>query len=345
MELLDRYLQQVKRHLPWLRQDDIIAELRTNLESQLEDKEAELGRPLTEAEVESWLKQMGPPIHVAARYMPQQHLIGPTLFPIYWYVLRLTLAWCAILYIIAKVAEEVASGVGPQAALHAIVQLPWVLLVNAAIVTFVFAAIERIGKGAPQKLFSFLGEQPAWPQGVVSPFDASLDESDQRRSYAHAVAEVIFGWLFLVWLLLVPHYPFLWLGPGVKYFAALPYALASVWWTFYWCVVALNGIELMWRITDLLRGYWRGPRRAQRLVMRTVGLVPLIVLLNAPERVFVLLKHPAIDAAAHGETVAQINTAGYRAFEVVTAILLLQLIWMIVRMSLDAYRKRLAAAR
>jgi len=43
MELLDRYLQAVKRHLPWERQDDIIAELKANLESQLEDKESELG--------------------------------------------------------------------------------------------------------------------------------------------------------------------------------------------------------------------------------------------------------------------------------------------------------------
>ena len=47
MELLDRYLEAVKKHLPWQRQDDIIAELRANLEAQLEDKEAGLGRPLT----------------------------------------------------------------------------------------------------------------------------------------------------------------------------------------------------------------------------------------------------------------------------------------------------------
>ncbi len=46
MELLNRYLEAVKKHLPWQRQDDIIAELRANLESQLEEKEDGLGRPL-----------------------------------------------------------------------------------------------------------------------------------------------------------------------------------------------------------------------------------------------------------------------------------------------------------
>lgn len=38
MELLDRYLQAVKKHLPWKRQDDIIAEseptLRLNLRTR-----------------------------------------------------------------------------------------------------------------------------------------------------------------------------------------------------------------------------------------------------------------------------------------------------------------------
>src|ERR1700739_2514315 len=98
MELLDRYLQAVKKHLPWKRQDDIIAELRTNLESQLEEREAELGRPLTQSEAEDWLKQLGPPIQMASRYHPQQYLIGPSLFPTYWYVLRLVFFWAVGVY-------------------------------------------------------------------------------------------------------------------------------------------------------------------------------------------------------------------------------------------------------
>jgi hypothetical protein len=61
MDLIERYLQAVKKHLPRQRQDDIIAELRSNLEARLEDKEAGLGRPLNAEEVEAWLKQMGSP--------------------------------------------------------------------------------------------------------------------------------------------------------------------------------------------------------------------------------------------------------------------------------------------
>ena len=102
MELLDRYLQAVKKHLPLRRQDDIIAELRANMESQLEDKESALGRPLTTGELEDWLKKMGSPIMVAARYQPQQYLIGPAIFPVYWYVMRLVLLWAVIIYAIVN---------------------------------------------------------------------------------------------------------------------------------------------------------------------------------------------------------------------------------------------------
>ena len=124
MELLDRYLQAVKKHLPWERQDDIIAELRANLEAQLEDKETELGRPLTKEEAEQWLKQMGAPIQVAARYQRQQYLIGPALFPTYSYVLRLVLTWSTVLYVIAKVMEVAAKGSGGEALLGMALALP-----------------------------------------------------------------------------------------------------------------------------------------------------------------------------------------------------------------------------
>ena len=49
MELLDRYLQTIRSYLPAEQKDDIIHELSENIRSQMEDKEAELGRPLTEA--------------------------------------------------------------------------------------------------------------------------------------------------------------------------------------------------------------------------------------------------------------------------------------------------------
>lgn len=106
MELRDRYLEAVRKHLPWRGQDDILAELKANLESQLDEKESELSRSLKNEEAEAWLKELGPPIQMAGRYQRQQFLIGPAVFPVYWYILRLTLVWCSTIYILAKIRGD-----------------------------------------------------------------------------------------------------------------------------------------------------------------------------------------------------------------------------------------------
>src|SRR4026209_499396 len=89
MEPLDRYFQAVKFWLPATQKQDIIAELSEGIRSQIEDKETELGRKLNEAEVGAILKQLGRPVLVANRYLPQQYLIGPVMFPVYRFVLKI----------------------------------------------------------------------------------------------------------------------------------------------------------------------------------------------------------------------------------------------------------------
>ncbi len=343
MELLDRYLEAVRRHLPWRRQDDIIAELRANLESQLEDKEAELGRKMTDAEMEAWLRQMGSPLQVAARYQPQQFLIGPGLFPIYRFVLRVALGWCAAIYAIVKTVEMVANGLGADALVRALMQLPWILFVNAAMVTLIFAIVERSGAKIPEKFTQGGAMGPDWMDKAAPPFHAPYEKGKKTKSYAQAVAEVVFGWVLLAWLLLVPHYPYLLMGPGAIYLSITPYQLTSVWWIFYWCVVVLNAVELIWRMADLLRNRWQEPHRAQHFVKKVLGLVPLVIVLGAPGRTLVMLKDPA--DVANAASAAQINHFAYIAFEIAAAVAVLQLVGAVGSMSLKAYRKRLAAAR
>src|SRR5262249_31754722 len=100
MRLLDRYVSVVRGHLPEEQREDIVRELYENIRAQMDDKAAELGRPLTEAEQETIIKRHGHPIFVAGRYLPQQHLIGPALFPIYWVTLKTVLP---IAYVIVVV--------------------------------------------------------------------------------------------------------------------------------------------------------------------------------------------------------------------------------------------------
>src|SRR5215470_18038828 len=101
MELLERYLHAVRGYLLRRRRDDIVKELGDNILSQMEDRAAELGRPLNEIEQAAILKQHGHPLVAAARYrrLPLQQLIGPALFPLYWYMLRAALAFVAVFHV------------------------------------------------------------------------------------------------------------------------------------------------------------------------------------------------------------------------------------------------------
>lgn len=198
---------------------------------------------------------------MASLYQRQQFLIGPAVFPVYWYILRLTLAWCAAIYILARSVEIAANGRGIGPALGAVVNLPWVLLIDGAIVTLVFAVIEQAGVRCGAK-FHFVTAGPAWAKDMLLPFESGPDEKKRRRSYAGAMGEVIFGFIFFAWLLLIPHYSILWLGPGASHIPMLPYKMAPVWWSFYWSLVALNGFELAWKTVAFARGVWQGPHRA-----------------------------------------------------------------------------------
>lgn len=89
MELIDRYVHEVGRHLPRKNRDDIKVELQSTLADTLEDRVK--GEP-TQEDVELLLKEFGPPQQVAASYWPQgQYLIGPSLFPLFRMVVGIAL--------------------------------------------------------------------------------------------------------------------------------------------------------------------------------------------------------------------------------------------------------------
>ncbi len=338
MDLLDRYLQAVKKYLPWQRQDDIIAELRANLESQLEDKEAELGRPLTQSEAEAWLKQIGSPLQVAGRYQPQQYLIGPAVFPIYWFVLRTAFLWAMIIYTIVSVVLILTGTPSVPAVVEAVVRIPGILITVAAWVTLAFAAIEFGATHYPSKFPAAIACSMDWIPSTLPPLQKEFAPGKKPRSYTCAVAEVVFGFLALIWLLLIPQHPFLLWGPGALYLQASPFQLAAVWVQFYWWIVALTVLQLGWRSIDLWRGSWSQPWPGQQIAMTAFGLIPLGVVLAVRDHALVIMKHPAVDQAKHGETLNSINKAIYLGFMLVCAISVLRLVWEIGRTSLNVYR-------
>lgn len=96
MDLIDRYLVAVRRHLPRPLQKDIVEELAGNLRSEAEEAEQRLGRALTADDQSALLKKHGHPWVVASRYLPQQYLVGPALYPYYRQALVIVLFWVVL---------------------------------------------------------------------------------------------------------------------------------------------------------------------------------------------------------------------------------------------------------
>jgi hypothetical protein len=96
MNLLDKYVAEVGKHLPRKNRTDIEAEIRSTLEDMLEERSQ--GQAVGDEMVKSLLKEYGSPKKVASTYKPKQYLIGPRMFPIFELVTKIVLT---VLFVIS----------------------------------------------------------------------------------------------------------------------------------------------------------------------------------------------------------------------------------------------------
>ncbi len=284
MELLDRYFQAVRFWLPKAQQEDITAELSSDLRSQIDDRETELGRPLDDAELEVILRRCGSPILVASRYRPQTQLIGPALFPIYLFVLKLVELWILVpLFVVIVGPAMIFSAPDHWAALLQTWSTMWfAMFVSAGIITLVFAVIERTG--AELKLFEKwdLRSLPQAPKVVQPP------------SRTQTIFELVCGVVGLLWLLAVPYYPFLILGPAATFLK-----LAPMWHAFYLPLILLALAGLARQCVSLMRPQWTWLPPAAQLVNSALALILLYFILNMAVKTPNGEWHPFVTLADH----------------------------------------------
>ena len=265
MELIDRYLQSVKWMLPRKQQEDVVRELNDEILSRVEEKEATLGRPLNEDEQVAVLKQMGHPMLVASRYRSQRYLINPTIFAIYWMVLRLILAVVFVAMAIAAVSVA-AAGQGLAQALGIILRYPLVALSVFAWVTTIFVILDIV-----QVKFDFFGK---WDPRTLP----KLSKKKPRHSMIESVVGLMLGTIFGVWWLVGLKHQFWIFGPGVVVMRFGP-----VWQTVYPLFIVLVVFSVIRSSVDLARPGWERGRAWFRLIYRALNLIVLYFLYNATE--------------------------------------------------------------
>jgi hypothetical protein len=300
-DLIERYLQAVRFWLPKSnRQEDLLTELGEDLCSQIEDKELELGHSLDKTEIAEILKRCGSPMMVASRLGPQRHLIGPALFPIYEFVLKLVLLWILVpVFIFVVGPVNVANGGGnwPLAILTTFGDLCSGLFIAAGIVTLVFAIIERTS--------THLGTEVKWDPLKLPP----APKEAPKPSLLKAVSDFGFNIFGLVWLLLIPQYPFLILGPAAKVLKAGPILHA-----FYLPFVFVSVVALIRSAITLARPQWTWFPLLSQLFQSVLMLFVLNYMIqaigNAPNAYpFVILQDAVRDSPKYSKLVAIVNVS------------------------------------
>jgi hypothetical protein len=323
MQLLDRYLQAVKKHLPAGRQDDIAAELSANLLAEVDEQEAALGRPLTLEEEEVVLRRHGHPLWVAARYRPQRSLIGPGLYPFYWYALKLALLFAAIGYLAVNTALLAASAApaGPRI-LPTILGFIGVGWNTAAWVTLTFAFLEF----ALDK-YRVRERQPSWRPRSLPPLEGG---TRTRRPGLQALCQLIASLLFLAWLLAFPHFPYLVLGPAAFYLRSLPLEVSAACHAAYW---SLLGLFFAQQILQFFRSFQPGHRRLHQvlaLLLEAVGVIVLVLLLASRPFVSLLQGSPA--SPRNLEAAAAVNNFASVSIEIFLVASIAHLLWQGMRL-------------
>ena len=307
MELLERYLQAVRFWVP-NSQKDLIAELAEDLRSQLDEKAAELGRPLDEEEVSTILRRCGSPMVVAGRLGPKRYLIGPALYPIYIFVLKMVLVWILVpvfLFIVGPTNLASSNGNWGMAALNTFGDLWSGLFIAAGIITVVFAIVERtaaVGTASGQ-----LGSGDKWDPRSLPP----LHKEERKTSLAHTTSELIFGCFGLIWLLLLPRYPVLILGPAAAFLKAAP-----MWHTFYVPVLLLGVAGLLRSSVTLARPQWGWFPLTAQLMQTIFTLLVMHFMINAAGQTangewhpFLMLAETARNSAQYIKVVAVVNVS------------------------------------
>lgn len=311
MDLVDRYLKAVENALPAAQRQDILSELSEDIHSEMEDKQSELGRALTEEEQQALLRQRGNPLLLAARYR-QDHrsltigrqLIGPVLFPFYVKVLAFNLGISFAIIAAIFMALGVS---GQKIGFHDIVSTCLLqLFIQLGVVTLIFSLVERHLSRHPDR-WDLSGFRGGLRMGVRAEknIDVQIPLGTPNVSRFDSVSIIVASGVALAWITEVQRYPFLILGPAAAFLK-----LAPIWYRMYFPIVLLTVAEIVRAIINLVRPDWTRFRAVCRLILHSGGLVVVYFLIKAGS--WVAGAGSSVNSSADfAQTVAIVNRCFY----------------------------------
>ena len=260
-EMIDRYVNEVGEHLPRKVRADIEMELRSLLLDALEEQSDGSPSPKIAAEL---LREFGHPEEIAARYRPEEVLIGARLFPIYRLVITITVAIVGGLHLLGLGFVLWQSGGAGFAStvLDSVFSFGRSAFLNAGIVTLIFAGIERAAGDSlrlPDK------QEKSWDPTQLPPV-----RDPDRVNRAELAVGIFFTLIFIGWLNFFPN----WFGgaeltgddSGIFVLLTADFIRQIPWLTAAWL------LDTVLKTAVLLQGRWQRATRWLELGVEGFGL-------------------------------------------------------------------------
>lgn len=279
MNLLDRYVQNVKSYLPkslsGAQRDDIVNELSENIQARMDDREAELGRPLTEGEQEDIIHEYGHPMIAAGRYQTNQEarvvfgrqLIGTTLFPIYLRILGIVMVISLAIYAVVIVALVITGN--PLSVGDVITTVVMQVAIQFAVITGIFAAAD-----------SYLPTMEWSAKGLPTPSPQAPARQEPRIPRMESLGEIIGIVVFVGWLWFALDRPFLLFGPTLD-----DYQLGPVWQQVAIPMLLVLAVSVAQAVVNLFRPEWVRMKRVERVLtdIAVLGIVAYLLQAGADQ--------------------------------------------------------------
>jgi hypothetical protein len=287
MNLIDKYIAEVGKHLPRKQRADIEAEIRSTLEDMLEERKQADGALLggeavskdqvSDAQVIELLKEYGAPRQVADSYVGPRYLIGPRIYPTFELVTRIVLI---VLFAIAlaglglSLAKSSLSGpeflktIGESA-----LGLFSGLITAFGNIVLVFAILERV---LPAKEFE---EEEEW-----DPAELAREPDPDRVKFGEQIFEMFFLVLFLVIFNLYPGA----IGIGLfneNDWVFISPILTDAFVSYLPWLNILILLQLGFNLILLRRGWWNNGLRVANIVLELAGIALAIAMLRGPDLV------------------------------------------------------------
>jgi hypothetical protein len=274
MNLIDKYIAEVGKHLPRKQRSDIEAEIRSTLEDMLEERKQAQGI-VDDAMIIELLREYGAPRKVAESYVGPNYLIGPRVYPTFELVTRIVVI---VLFGIALAGLGLglakSSLSGPEflkTVRESALGLLGGLITAFGNIVLVFAILERV---LPAKEFE---EEEEW-----NPAELAREPDPDRVKFGEQIFETFFLVVFLVIFNLYPGV----IGFGFfneNDWVFISPVLTDAFFSYLPWINILILLQLGFNIILLRRGWWNTGLRVANIVLELAGIALAVAMLRGPD--------------------------------------------------------------